>query len=86
MTAGAAAGRARWVDPAGIAETDSAWLGLLVGQALQRLSAPERAAILQAVYRRRTTGQIAADLHVSQAVVKHRLHSALHSLRLTLNE
>lgn len=55
---------------------------LLVSEALARLSVEHRSVISRSYYQRLTTEQIAAELGVSEAVVKSRLHHALHALRL----
>ena len=52
----------------------------LIIDALRRLSAQERSAIYQSHYSGWTTTQIAADLQVSDSVVKETLHHALRAL------
>lgn len=57
---------------------------LLVGDALTHLRAEHRAVICRSYYQGLTTAQIAADLGITESVVKYRLHHALHALRRTL--
>ena len=52
----------------------------LIIDALQRLSARERAAIRRSHYLGWTTTQVAADLQVADSVVKETLHHALRAL------
>jgi DNA-directed RNA polymerase specialized sigma24 family protein len=68
------------------AETDEGWVDThsLVSEALTQLQPLHREVIHKAVYLGWTTGHIAADLNVTEAVVKYRLHDALRTLRLNL--
>lgn len=58
----------------------------LVGDALAHLRAEHRAVLCRSYYQGLSTAQIAADLGITETVVKHRLHHALHALRQTLHE
>jgi DNA-directed RNA polymerase specialized sigma24 family protein len=51
---------------------------------MAQLSDPQRAMIYRSHYLGRTTTQIAAELGTNGEAVKHELHRALHSLRMTL--
>jgi RNA polymerase sigma-70 factor (ECF subfamily) len=53
----------------------------LVSEALNRLQPLHREVIRKAQHLGWTTGQIAADLHMDEPVVKSQLHNALHTLR-----
>jgi DNA-directed RNA polymerase specialized sigma24 family protein len=68
------------------AETDEGWVDThsLVSEALTALQPSHREVIHRAVYLGWTTGRIAADLNVTEAVVKYRLHHGLRALRLNL--
>ncbi|MCV7260578.1 sigma factor-like helix-turn-helix DNA-binding protein [Mycobacterium shimoidei] len=63
-------------------EGDAMPTRLLVSEALARLSAEHRSVIARSFYQGLTTGQIADELGIPEAVVKSRLHHALHALRL----
>lgn len=52
----------------------------LIIDALSRLSAGQRALILRTFYMRWTTTQIAADLNITDSMVKSRLRDALQAL------
>jgi RNA polymerase sigma-70 factor, ECF subfamily len=54
--------------------------------ALAQLLAEDRAVLRCAVYERRTTPQIAAELGISEEAVKSRLHGALRTLWPQLRE
>jgi RNA polymerase sigma-70 factor, ECF subfamily len=56
----------------------------LLGEAWNQLQPCHRELIRKAHYLGWTTRQIAADLNVTEAIVKAQLHYALHSLRLSL--
>ena len=56
----------------------------LVSEAFNQLHPLHREVLRKAYCLGWTTGQIAADLNVTEAVVKSRLHYALRSLRFTL--
>jgi DNA-directed RNA polymerase specialized sigma24 family protein len=71
-------------DPAD--EADKVLDRVLLGEAFKQLADPDRAVILKAYYLGLTTQEIAAELNITDAVVKHRLHTALRFLRLRLIE
>lgn len=75
-----------WPDRAGPEEVNAAVDRLLVGDALTQLPADHRAVVRRAYYQRRTTAQIAADLHIAEGTVKSRLHDAMRALWLQLRE
>ena len=75
-----------WSDRAGPEEVNAAVDRLLVGDALTQLPADHRAVVRRAYYQRRTTAQIAADLHIAEGTVKSRLHDAIRALWLQLRE
>lgn len=52
----------------------------LIIEALSRLSAGQRAVILRSFYMGWTTMQIAADVNITDSMVKSRLRDALHTL------
>lgn len=58
----------------------------LVDEALNQLNLLQRQVIRRAYYLGLTTREIAADLNVTEPVVKTQLHYGLHTLRLTLND
>jgi RNA polymerase sigma-70 factor, ECF subfamily len=58
---------------------------LRVSDAFRQLDPSHREVIRKAHYLGWTTGQIAADLNVTEPVAKSRLHYALHALRVSLN-
>jgi RNA polymerase sigma-70 factor (ECF subfamily) len=67
-------------------EVDSALDRLLIGDAMEQLSADHRAVIRRSYYLGWSTAQIAADLDIAEGTVKSRLHYAIRALRLTLQE
>lgn len=73
-------------DPAGRDDVDSALDRLLLGDALAQLSAEHRAVIRRSYYQGWTTAQIAEDLQIPEGTVKSRLHYAMRTLRLALQE
>jgi RNA polymerase sigma-70 factor, ECF subfamily len=75
-----------WSDHAGPEEINAAVDRLLLGDALAQLPADHRAVVRRAHYQRRTTAQIAADLHIAEDTVKSRLHDATRALWLQLRE
>jgi RNA polymerase sigma-70 factor (ECF subfamily) len=75
-----------WPDGAGTDEVNAAVDRLLLGDALARLPADQRAVVRRAFYQGRTTAQIAAELHVGEAAVTAKLHHALHTLSSQLRE
>jgi DNA-directed RNA polymerase specialized sigma24 family protein len=58
----------------------------LVSAAMKQLSPRHRAVIGRAFYLRWTTDQLAADLQITEAIVKSELHYALHALLHTLRQ
>ncbi|MDX6257536.1 MAG: polymerase sigma-70 factor, subfamily [Frankiales bacterium] len=60
--------------------------GLSAAEALHRLSPQHRQALLECYYGRSSIAEAAARLGVSSAAVKSRVHYALQSIRLTLEE
>jgi RNA polymerase sigma-70 factor, ECF subfamily len=75
-----------WRDHAPPEEVNAAVDRLLLADALAQLPAYHRAVIRCAYYQRRTTTQIAADLHIAEETVKPRLHDALRALQLQVHE
>ena len=73
-------------DRAGPDETNSALDRMLLSSALAQLSADHRTVIRRSYYEGWTTAQIAADLEIPEGTVRSRLHYAVRSLRLTLQE
>jgi RNA polymerase sigma-70 factor, ECF subfamily len=67
-------------------EVDSALDRLLIADAMAQMSPEHRAVVERSYYRGWTTAQIAADLEIAEGTVKSRLHYAVRSLRLTLQE
>ena len=55
----------------------------LIADAMWQLPFEHRAVIQRAYYQGWTTARIAADLKMTEAAVKSRLHDGLHALRLT---
>ena len=58
----------------------------LLGDAMAQLSAEHRAVIRRSYYQGWTTAQIAEDLQIPEGTVKSRLHYAMRTLRLALQE
>jgi len=58
----------------------------LLGEAWNQLHPWHRELIRKAHYLGWTTGQIAADLNVTEPLVKSQLHYALHAMRLSLTD
>lgn len=58
----------------------------LVSEAWKQLHPSHREVLRRAYHLGWTTGQIAADLNISEPLVKSRLHDALHTLRLIVND
>ena len=75
-----------WSDHAGPEEVNAAVDRLLLADALAQLPADHRAVVRRAYYQRRTTAQIAADLHIAEGTVKSKLHDALRALQLQLRQ
>jgi RNA polymerase sigma-70 factor, ECF subfamily len=84
MTTGAEAGRPRRNDASQTDQMRTAFDRTLVGEAMKQISPSHRAVIREAYYMGRTTGHIAAERNVSDAIVKDELHTALSALQLTL--
>jgi len=75
-----------WPDHAAPDEINAAVDRLLLGDALAQLPASDRYVLRHACHQRRTTEQIAADLGISEEVVKASLHGALRTLSPQLRE
>jgi RNA polymerase sigma-70 factor (ECF subfamily) len=75
-----------WPDHAGPDEINAAVDRLLLGDALAQLPAADRDVLRHAYHQRRTTEQIAADLGISEEVVKSTLHGALRTLSPQLRD
>lgn len=73
-------------EPAGPDEVDSALDRMLIGEAMMQLSDQHRVVVQRSYYQGWTTAQIAADLGIAEGTVKSRLHYAVRTLRLTLQE
>ncbi|HZA09170.1 MAG TPA: sigma factor-like helix-turn-helix DNA-binding protein [Mycobacterium sp.] len=86
MTADSDVGRLGRIDPSRANELDKLFDRVWVSEALNQLHPSHREVIHKSYYLGWTTGQIAADLDVTEPVVKSRLHYALHTLRLTVIE
>ena len=59
---------------------------MLIGEALARSAAQDRAVIRRSYYQGCTTAQIAGDLQIAEGAVKSRLHYAVRALGLTLQD
>lgn len=66
--------------------TDQALQSWLVGDALRQLSPQHRAVIVECYYRGLTSAQAGRRLGIPEGTVRSRLHYALSSLRLVLQE
>lgn len=66
--------------------TDELLQSWVVAEALSRLSAEHRAAIVECYYRGRSVAEAARALGVPEGTVKSRTHYALRALRLELEE
>jgi RNA polymerase sigma-70 factor (ECF subfamily) len=86
MTAEAETDRLKGFDAARADESDQLFDRVLINQAFARLHPSHRDVVYKAHYLRWTTGQIAADLNITEPVVKLRLHHALRALRHALND
>jgi RNA polymerase sigma-70 factor (ECF subfamily) len=73
-------------DRAGPDDVDSALDRMLLSSALAQLSPDHRTVIRRSYYEGWSTAQIAADLEIPEGTVRSRLHYAVRSLRLTLQE
>lgn len=67
-------------------EDHSALRATLVGGAMAQLSTEHRAVVRRSYYQGWTTAQIAADLGITEASAKSRLHYALRDLQQRLQE
>ena len=67
-------------------EVDAALDRLLIADALTHLSPEHRAVVRRSYYLGWTITQIATDLQIAEGTVKSRLHYALRTLRLALQE
>lgn len=76
--------KTRYIHKVGVEGANPTHNRLLVGDALAHLRAEHRAVISRSYYQGLTTAQIAAELGVTESVVKSRLHHALHALRESL--
>jgi DNA-directed RNA polymerase specialized sigma24 family protein len=86
MTAEAETGRLKGPDASRADDPEQLFDRALVSEAFARLHRSHREVVYRAYYLRWTTGQIAADLNVTEPVVKCRLHDALRTLRYALND
>jgi RNA polymerase sigma-70 factor (ECF subfamily) len=84
VTAHRDAGLLGRIDASRADEVDKLFDRVRVSEAFNQLRPSHREVIRKAYYLGWTTGQIAADLNVTEAVVKSRLHYGLHTLRLLL--
>ncbi len=85
MTAHVDAGRFARIDALRADEVDTRLFDrLLVSEAWKQLHPLHREVIRKAYFLGWTTGQIAADLNVTEPVVKSRLHYALHTFWITM--
>jgi RNA polymerase sigma-70 factor (ECF subfamily) len=57
-----------------------------ISDAMSQLCPAHRAVIRRAYYLGWATAQVAGDLRITDAMVKCRLHDALHALRFTLKD
>ncbi len=73
-------------EPAGPDEVNSTLDRLMIGDALAKLSAVHLAVVGRSYYLGWTTAHIADELQIAEGTVKSRLHSAVRTLRLTLQE
>jgi RNA polymerase sigma-70 factor (ECF subfamily) len=73
-------------DRAGADEVAPVLDRLLIGAALAQLSLQHRVVVVRSYYLEWTIAQIADDLRIAQGTVKSRLHYALRTLRLTLEQ
>jgi DNA-directed RNA polymerase specialized sigma24 family protein len=86
MTAEAETGRRKGFGASRADELEKIFDRVLLSEAFTRLHPSHREVIHKAYYLRWTTGQIAADLNVTEPVVKCELHHALRSLRHALSD
>jgi RNA polymerase sigma-70 factor (ECF subfamily) len=84
VTAARDAGRLGRIDASRADQVGKLFDRVRVSEAFNQLRPSHRDVIRKAYYLGWTTGQIAADLNVTEAVVKSRLHHGLHTLQLFL--
>jgi RNA polymerase sigma-70 factor, ECF subfamily len=84
VTADRDAGRLGRIDASRADKVDKLFDRGRVSETFNQLLPSHREVIRMAYYLGWTTGQIAADLNLTEAVVKSRLHHGLHTLQLTL--
>jgi RNA polymerase sigma-70 factor (ECF subfamily) len=73
-------------EPAIADESDALLDSWLVSDAIAGLSEEHRGVVMQCYYLGRSTAEAASDLMIPEGTVKSRLHYALRSLRLALQE
>lgn len=86
MRARAETGKLKGTDTSRADESGQLFDRALITEALARLHPSQRKMIHRAYFLGWATHQIAADLDVTEPVVKCRLHHALRALRNSLNE
>jgi RNA polymerase sigma-70 factor (ECF subfamily) len=77
-------GSERW--PASESEVDRMLVAWQVEEALRRLSADHRTALIEIYYRSRSYEEVALELAIPTGTVKSRVYYALKALRLALEE
>ncbi len=77
---------AAMVDRATVDEIDGLLKGLVVEEALRRLTEDHRYAVVQVYYQGRSAADVASELDVPAATVRSRLFYGLKALRLSLDE
>jgi DNA-directed RNA polymerase specialized sigma24 family protein len=85
VTASRDAGQLGRIDASRAHEVGNLFGRVQVSEAFNQLLPSHREVIRKAYYLGWTTGQIAADLNVTEAVIKSRLHYGLHTLRLLID-
>lgn len=65
---------------------EQAMLSWQVEEALRRISRDHRSAIIETYFRRRPYPEVAREMGIPEGTLKSRVHYALRSLRLTLEE
>lgn len=86
MTAEAKAGKLTGIEASRAHALDQSFDRTLINEAFTRLHPSHRQLIHKAYYLQWTTGEIAADLNITEPAVKSRLHHALRTLHHTLND
>jgi DNA-directed RNA polymerase specialized sigma24 family protein len=84
VTTGAEGGRPRPVNASRADQTGTQFDRKMVSEAMKQLSPSHRVMIREAHFRGQTTGDIAAELNLTDAVVKNEMHEALRTLHRTL--